>query len=172
MAQKFPIDEFDAVELHGGRHRERRTAKHRLIEWVRIFVAAAVVAGAGYGVLKIVDNATMYTGDISFGTASQAPAITDPGVNVLDGKVGDLGAKVGEALRTAGFNVLTAINLVDSNDNLIKVKATTIFITDEAFNAEASDLAKAIGDYPIVVSTKYAGPITLVLGEDFVLNGN
>jgi hypothetical protein len=33
-------------------------------------------------------------------------------------------------------------------------------------------LAKTVGDYPIVVSTKYAGPITLVLGEDFVLNGN
>ncbi len=172
MSQKFPSDEFDAVEPHGGRHRERRTAKHRLIEWVRIFVAAALVAGAGYGVLKIVDNASMYTGDISFGTASQAPAITDPGVNVLDGKVGDLGVKVGEALKAAGFNVLTAINLVDKDDNLIKVKATKIFITDEAFTAEASDLAKAIGDYPIEISTEYVGPITLVLGEDFVLKGN
>lgn len=172
MSQKFPVDEFDSASAHGGRHRARRTAKDRLLEWVRIFVAAVVVAGAGFGVLKIVDANSMYSGDISFGTASQAPAITDPGINVLDGKVGDLGAKVGEALRTAGFNVLTAVNLVDENDELIKVKKTVILITDEAFTAEASDLKKAIGEYPVQISSKYTSPITLILGEDFVLKSN
>ena len=46
MAKKFPLDEFDSATVHGGRHRARRTAKDRVLEWIRIFVAAALVAAA------------------------------------------------------------------------------------------------------------------------------
>ena len=47
MADKFPTDEFDAAPVHGGRHRIRRTAKHRILEFLKIASFSAIVALVG-----------------------------------------------------------------------------------------------------------------------------
>ncbi|MEY4971081.1 MAG: hypothetical protein RLZZ404_7, partial [Actinomycetota bacterium] len=116
MAKKFPIDEFDSATVHGGRHRARRTAKDRIYEWVRIFVAAAVVAGVGYGTLKYVENSSVFDGYLPSSNSSPS-ASTDsrPGVVVLDGGDENLSGAAGQILKDAGYNVTGASVLVDAD---------------------------------------------------------
>lgn len=168
MAQKFPIDEFDSVSPHGGHHRAKRTAKDRIFEWMRIFVAATVVAGSGYFALNLVESASVFNGEVSAPTPSAAATTTDPGVTVLDasGQSG-LAGKVGHLLLDAGFNVLTAANAVDFENNPVESEKTLVYINDEAAKTEATKVAAKLGTVPVEVSSNYPGPITVLLGSDY-----
>lgn len=168
MAQKFPIDEFDSVSAHGGRHRAKRTAKDRVFEWARIVVAATVVAGSSYFGLNLVENASVFSGEVSAPAPSAAATTTDPGVTVLDasGQAGQAG-KVGHLLLDAGFNVLTAANAVDFENQLVESDKTVVFINDEVAKAEATKVAAKIGKVAVEISTDYPGPITVLLGSDY-----
>lgn len=170
MAKKFPIDEFDTAAVHGGRHRARRTARDRIIEWVRIFVAAALVAGLGYGILKFVENSNVFDGYLPTGGSSpSASAQALPGVTVLDGGDKDLAGTTGQLLKEAGFNVLGASKLVDADKKPIAIETTVVVITDELFRGEATKVAAKVGSPDVVVSPEFAGPITVVLGADYKL---
>ena len=168
MAQKFPIDEFDSVSAHGGHHRAKRTGKDRFFEWARIVVAATVFAGSGYFGLNIVENASVFSGEVSAPAPSAASTTTDPGVTVLDasGQAG-LAGKVGHLLLDAGFNVLTAANAVDFENQPVESDKTVVFINDEVAKAEATKVAAKIGKVAVEISTDYPGPITVFLGSDY-----
>ena len=170
MAKKFPIDEFDSATVHGGRHRARRTAKDRIYEWLRIFVAAAVVAGVGYGTLKYVENSSVFDGYLPSSNSSPS-ASTDsrPAVVVLDGGNENLSGPAGQLLKDAGYNVTGASVLVDANKKPVKIKTTVITITDELFRADAEAIAAKIGNPEVVISPEFAGPITVVLGSNYKL---
>ena len=166
MAKKFPIDEFDSATQHGGRHRVRRTAKDRLFEWVRIFVAAALIAVVGYGALKLVENSTVFDGVLPQPTASASQSA--PGVKLLDGTgVEAKVTKASTALLDAKYNFLGAASLQDSAGKQISIDVTLIVITDEVFRSQASEVSTLFGNAPIQVSKEFAGPITVVLGKDF-----
>ena len=170
MAKKFPIDEFDSATIHGGRHRARRTAKDRVLEWLRIFVAAAVVAGLGYGTLKYVENSSVFDGYLPGSNSSPAASISaKPGVTVLDGGGNNLAGEAGKILRDAGFNVTETAILVDATNKRVKIKTTVVTITDDLFRADAEAIAAKIGDPEVVVSPEFAGPITVVLGSNYKL---
>ncbi|WP_296630407.1 LytR C-terminal domain-containing protein [Rhodoluna sp.] len=166
MAKKFPIDEFDSATQHGGRHRVRRTAKDRVYEWVRIFVAAAVIAVIGYGALKLVESSTVFDGVLPQPSASASQSA--PGVKLLDGTAVEAKVtKASTALIDGKFNFLGAAKLQDADGTQISIEKTLIVITDEVFRSQASEVAALFGDAPIQVSTEFAGPITVVLGKDF-----
>jgi hypothetical protein len=168
MAQKFPIDEFDSVSAHGGRHRAKRTAKDRVFEWMRIFVAATVVAGSAYVGLNMVENASVFSGEVSAPAPSATATTTDPGVTVLDASGQDgLAGKVAHLLLDAGFNVLTAANAVDFENQPVEGDKTVVFINDETAKAEATKVAAKLGKVAVEVSTNYPGPITVFLGSDY-----
>lgn len=170
MAKKFPIDEFDSAAVHGGRHRARRTAKDRVFEWVRIFVAAILVAGIGYGVLKFVENSNVFDGYLPGSNPSpSASSQSLPEVSVLDGGGAELAAPAGQLLKDAGFNVTGASKLVDANKKPVAIETTVVVITDEIFRADADGIAAKIGNPQVIVSPEFAGPITVVLGADYVL---
>ena len=78
MSQKFPLDEFDSVASHGGRHRVRRTPKIRALEFLRIVVVALLVAVVGYFGLKFVDSANL------FSTSEPVPTISVTDISVED----------------------------------------------------------------------------------------
>ena len=170
MAKKFPIDEFDSATVHGGRHRARRTAKDRIFEWLRIFVAAALVAGGGYGTLKYVENSSVFDGYLPNSNSSPS-ASTDsrPGVVVLDGGDENLSGAAGQLLKDAGFNVTGASVLVDAKKKPVKIKTTVITITDELFRSDAEAIAAKVGNPEVVISPEFAGPITVVLGSNYKL---
>jgi hypothetical protein len=173
MAKKFPIDEFDSATVHGGRHRARRTAKDRVYEWLRIFIAAALVAGVGYGTLKFVENSSVFSGYLPNSNASpSASTDTRPGVVVLDGGDENLSGAAGQILKDAGYNVTGASVLVDANKKPVKIKTTVITITDELFRADAEAIAGKVGNPEVVISPEFAGPITVVLGSNYKLPAN
>ena len=168
MAKKFPIDEFDSATVHGGRHRARRTAKDRILEWIRIFVAAALVAGAGYGTLKLVENSSVFDGYLPTGNSSPSASVdARPEVVVLDGGTKDLAGKAGQLLKDAGYNVTGASKLVDADKKPIKIETTVVTITDELFRADAEAIAAKIGSPAVVVSPEFKTPITVVLGTNY-----
>lgn len=173
MAKKFPIDEFDSATVHGGRHRARRTAKDRVLEWIRIFLAAAVVAGGGYGGLKFVENSSVFDGYLPSSNSSPAASISaKPGVTVLDGGDENLAGGAGRLLKDAGFNVTETAILVDATNKRVKIKTTVVTITDDLFRADAEAIAAKIGNPEVVISPEFAGPITVVLGSNYKLPTN
>jgi hypothetical protein len=173
MAKKFPIDEFDSATVHGGRHRARRTAKDRIFEWIRIFVAAALVAGVGYGGLKFIENSSVFDGYLPSSNPSPSASVESrPAVVVLDGGKEDVAAKAGQLLKDAGYNVTGASKLVDANKKPVLIQTTVVTITDELFRSDAEAISKMIGNPEVVVSPEFAGPITVVLGSNYKLPAN
>lgn len=174
MAKKFPLDEFDAAASHGGRHRARRTAKDRVLEWTKIIGAGILVAGLSWGVLKVADASSVFEGVISI--ASPSPTVSEdarPGVAVVDGSGKTSEAKIAAGqlfaadLETAGYKVLNWSALVDAENEPITIETSTIVIIDELFRAEAEELAKLLGSPLVTVSDQFAGPITVVLGTEY-----
>ena len=169
MAQKFPLDEFDSAIAHGGRHRVRRTAKVRVLEFVRILVVAVVVAVLGYFGLKLVDSANLFApsstpvASISISDVAKGLEIT-----ILDA-TGTAGTadKVATSLVDAGFNVVSAGELGGEVSSKSKVEKTVVYCFDAGDKAAAAVIAKALGAYPVQQSSAYAGAVTVVIGTDF-----
>ena len=84
MADTFPKDEFDAAPVHGGRHRIRRTAKHRILEFFKIASFSALVALVGYVGLKGIDSLNFFNDSATVNT-QPVVAVQESLVVVLDG---------------------------------------------------------------------------------------
>jgi len=169
MAKKFPHDEFDDVASHGGRHRVRRTARIRALEFLRILVAAIVVAALAYVGLKFVDAGNLFTSSTTpVAKVSETDIAKGLEITVLDatGVTGtaDIAAK---KLVDAGFNVVAASELAGDNSTKAKVPNTVVYYFDKADKLAAAIIAKRLGAFPVKQSTAYAGAVTAVLGSDF-----
>lgn len=173
MSKKFPIDEFDSAVGNGGRHRAERTAKDRVLEWVSVFSVAFLVSVGGYFALQLIQNSSVFEGSLTGGNpAPTASSQALPEITVLDGGGKDLAAGAGQLLKDAGFNVIGASVLVDSDKKPIATAKTVVIITDEILSSDAAkvagELSTKTGTPEILVSSQFPGPITLVLGADYV----
>lgn len=166
MSKKFPLDEFDSVTAQGGKHREIRTAKHRVIEWLRIFVVAAAVATVAYVGLKIADNNVIFTESLNLGSQ---PTATELKVTVLDGSnIEGAVTAAGEALIKAGYALGDVSELVDLDRNQVDVANTVVIAVSQDDLAEAAEVANVLGaEVQVVLSSEYPGPITVLLGADY-----
>lgn len=173
MSKKFPVDEFDSVPVHGGRHRRRRTNGDRFVEFLRVMVAGAVLTGAGYYGLNFVSNQSIFSGD----TSNQQPdtgAIEYKGNGVGLAVVDGSGRKgqaslVGNQLLDASWNVFSAADLIDSLfQPITNVTKTQVVIQSEDLRSTANSIVSDLGaNAEIVVSATYPDPITVVIGSDF-----
>lgn len=165
MSEKFPVDEFDLVEKHGGRHRELRSAKHRVIEWLRIFAVAAVVGTIGYIGLKIADNNVVFTESLNFGSSATA----ETKVTILDGSdIPEAVGQAGEQVLQAGFKLGDVAELVDLERNPIALANTAVVALNDSYLEDAAAVAKLLGtDVQVALSNEYPGPITVLLGADY-----
>lgn len=159
MAKKFPPDEFDSIEAHGGRHRIRRTGFDRFREFVRYMVISAFVAGAGFAGLNWLDNANVYSGDVP-----KAAAPTDPAkslqITVLDASGGDTAAsKLGRSILDAGYTSVTADRLATESKSLV-------YYSSGDYKATADAVAKLAGGLATKLSNRFTDPVTVVLGKD------
>ena len=168
MADKFPKDEFDAAPMHGGRHRIRRTARHRVLEFLKIAAYSAVVAALGYVGLKAIDSLSFF--DTNSVVATQ-PVVEKlkPLVVVLDGTTKDGNATaVAKVLLNAGYNVGTAANYVPATGGQVSV--TGVYYLSAADQALAEAIAKKISTAKVLVkatiSSEFTDAITVVLGSD------
>ena len=167
MADKFPVDEFDAAPQHGGRHRIRRTARHRVAEFVKIVAISAAVALLGYGGLKAIDSLNVFDGT----NVAQNPVVEDqsrPIVVVLDGTTTKGLASKWAVKLANNYNVSTAANYVQASGG--QVTATTVYYAQSADAATAAAIAKVIstktGKAAVTTSSDFPDAITVVLGTD------
>jgi hypothetical protein len=168
MSQKFPLDEFDSVVSHGGRHRVRRTPKIRVLEFLRIVVVSLVVAVIGYFGLKWVDSANLFSPSQSVPTISVTDIAKGLEITVLDATATSGTAdRVAATLVDGGFNVVSAGQLGGDVSSNTEVEQTIVFFFNSDDKAAAAVIAKTLGAYPVKQSTAYAGDVTIVLGADF-----
>ncbi|MEY4320298.1 MAG: hypothetical protein RLZZ471_239 [Actinomycetota bacterium] len=168
MADKFPKDEFDAAPIHGGRHRIRRTARHRVLEFLKIAAYSAVVAVLGFVGLKAIDSLNFF--DTNSVVVTQPVVETlKPLVVVLDGTSKDGNAtSVAKLLLNAGYNVGAAANYVPATGGQVAVSSVYYLSTDNQAVAEA--IAKKLSTAKVAVratvSSEFTDAITVVLGTD------
>jgi LytR cell envelope-related transcriptional attenuator len=169
MAKKFPLDEFDSAIAHGGRHRVRRTPKIRALEFLRVLVAALIVAVVGYFALKLVDSANLFTATSApVSSVSVADVAKGLQITILDATGTKATAdKLATSLVDGGFNVVSAGELGGDATAQSKVANTTVYYFNVADKGSAGVIAKQLGAYPVKQSTAYAGAITIVIGADF-----
>ena len=168
MADTFPKDEFDAAPVHGGRHRIRRTAKHRILEFFKIASFSALVALLGYGGLKGIDSLNFFSDNSPVNT-QPVVAVQESLVVVLDGtNQTGLATKWATTLSNSGYNVATAANFEPATGG--QVATTSVFIRSSADQATASAIAKKLvlttGAVSVQLSSEFSDAITVVLGTD------
>ena len=167
MADKFPVDEFDAAPMHGGRHRIRRTAKHRVLEFIKIATISAAVALIGFGGLKLIDNLNAFD-STTVVAAQTTDELTRPVVVVLDGTSATGLATKWATKLSNNYNVAAAANFVPATGG--QVTATTVFYRDAADASTASAIAKLIatktGTAVVTQSSDFTDAISVVLGTD------
>ena len=166
MSDKFPTDEFDAAPVHGGRHRIRRTAKNRILEFLKISAFSAVVALAGYAGLKGIDSLNFFT-DTTIVVAQPVVEEQKPLVVVLDAtdEVG-LATKWATALTAAGFNIAAAANFEPADRS--SAETTVVYVRSAADQSTAESIAKKfkIDTIKVELSQDFVDPVTVVLGRD------
>lgn len=168
MADTFPQDEFDAAPIHGGRHRIRRTAKHRILEFLKIAAFSAIVALLGYVGLKGIDSLNFFSDTATVNT-QPVVAVQEPIVVVLDGtNQTGFATKWATALSNAGYNVATAANYAPATGG--QVSTTVVYVRSTADQAKAEAIANklilASGKVAVQLSTEFTDAITVVLGTD------
>lgn len=162
---EFPRDEFDAAPEHGGRHRIRRTTRHRVLEFLKITAYSAIVALLGFGGLKAIDSLNFFDAT----TVVTADTVTEklkPLIVVLDGSGRDgVATSYATKLLDAGFNVGAAANYSPASGG--KVATTVVYFKDSSVQALASSVAKKIGaGVKTELSADFPDPVTAVLGTD------
>lgn len=178
MSKDFPKDELDSVTAAGGRHRAKRTLASRFGAFLRYAAVVAILSGIGIGVLNVTSNNSQFAGSVGNATTNQAQSFQENGlgVTVIDSTdKKDLATKAAQLLLDKGWNVLSAVN-VPATIRAVGVGGavanstdarTTVYAVSETAQSAASKVAKALGDYQVVVSSQYTGPITVVLSSDY-----
>lgn len=161
MSKKFPLDEFDQLPSHGGRHRIRRTGVDRAREFFRYMIMAVVVASTGFIALTWADSGNIFKGSVPKPTAVADSTKGYP-IAVLDatdseGIAGDLGRKILDA----GWTIVSAADAESKTDK------TVIFYSNVDYKATAQELISLVGKFPLELSTDYPDAITVVLGADY-----
>lgn len=161
MSKKFPLDEFDQLPAHGGRHRIRRTGVDRAREFFRYMVMAAIVASASFITLTWADSGNIFTGSVPKPTFVADSTKGYP-IAVLDatdteGIAGELGHKILDA----GWTIVSASNAEDKADK------TVIYYSNVDYQATAKELIAVVGKFPLELSTDYSDAVTIVLGADY-----
>lgn len=178
MSKDFPKDELDSVTAPGGRHRAKRTLASRFGSFLRYAAVVVVLAGIGIGVLNVTSNNSQFAGNVVGAGPNQAQGFQENGlgVTVIDSTdKKDLAGKAAQQLFDAGWNVLSAVNVPATIGAVGPTGATqtstdartVVYAVSAAAEAAAGKVAKALGNYQVVVSSTYQGPITVVLSSDY-----
>ena len=168
MADTFPQDEFDAAPIHGGRHRIRRTAKHRILEFLKIAAYSAIVALIGWVGLKGIDSLNFFS-DNTIVNTQPVVAVQEPIVVVLDGtNQTGFATKWATTLSNAGYNVASAANYTPATGGQVTTTVVYVRSTSDQTKAEviANKLVLTSGKVAVQLSTEFSDAITVVLGTD------
>jgi hypothetical protein len=166
MARNKKADAIDLLKpdfKHVGRHRARRTAKDRWLEFFALALASVLLSGGGYLGLQSAMSSIATptpTKNIVNGVDLNTP------ITVIDGTgTRKYAMRIGQLLQDAKFVVPYSRTLE------IDLPKTLITIQKEEFRPIAKRIQKVIGKLPIVVKADAKYPIEVRLGLGFTVDG-
>jgi len=166
MARNKKADAIDLLKpdfKHVGRHRARRTAKDRWLEFFALALASVLLSGGGYLGLQSAMSSIATptpTKNIVNGVDLNTP------ITVIDGTgTRKYAMRIGQLLQDAKFVVPYSRTLE------IDLPKTLITIQKEEFRPIALRIQKVIGKLPIVVKADAKYPIEVRLGLGFTVDG-
>lgn len=160
-------EKADAIDLlkpdykHVGRHRARRTAKDRWIEFSALALASVLLSGGGYFGLQSAISALATpapTKNIVNGVDLATP------ITVIDGTgTRQFAMRIGQQLQDAKL-VVPYSRTLD-----MTLASTSITIQNEEFRPLAKRIQLIIGKLPIVIKAEAKYPIEVRLGLGFTI---
>ncbi len=99
--------------------------------------------------------------------AQQADAVPQMEVAIVDGTNTGKAISIGEQLADEGWNIVSATSLADQDPGLEAATSTLIFLSSEAYRADAAGLLATFPGAPITVSDQFPTPVTVLIGTDF-----
>ena len=168
MAETFEPDEFDSVPQHGGTHRARRTKTDRVLEFLAVMGASALVAVLGYFGLKAVDAQSILPVQLPniAATTGSTIDVKKVAISVFDAtQTEGQASAAATVLLDAGYNIAAATS-VTPKDNIVPAE-TIVYIPNLDYAPAAKAVEKALGGkFPIQVSANFQDAVTVVLGSD------
>ncbi len=162
MPQAFQ-DEFDTASGVGGKHLAPKKPIDYIVSFLTLTFLSATLAGGGIVGLQLWDAGVILSGLV----AQQADAVPQMEVAIVDGTNTGKAISIGEQLADAGWNIVSATSLADQDPGLEAATSTLIFLSSEAYRADAAGLLATFPGAPITVSDQFPTPVTVLIGTDF-----
>jgi hypothetical protein len=156
-------DEFDTANGVGGRHLAPKRALDYIVSFLTLTFLSAALAGGGILGLQLWD-----TGVILSGLVAEEDAVPQLEVAIVDGTNTGKAQSIGDQLSEDGWNIVSATTLADQDPALEPAASTLIFLSNEAYRADAAGLLAVFPGAPITVSDQFPTPVTVLIGTDFV----
>jgi hypothetical protein len=156
-------DEFDAATGVGGKHLAPKRPLDYIVSFLTLTFLSAALAGGGILGLQLWD-----TGVILSGLVAQEDRVPQLEVAIVDGTNSGKAQAIGDELLEEGWNIVSATSLSDLDPALEPAVSTLIFLSNEAYRADAAGLLSIFPDAAITVSDQFLAPVTVLIGTDFV----
>ena len=156
-------DEFDAATGVGGKHLAPKRPLDYIVSFLTLTFLSAALAGGGILGLQLWD-----TGVILSGLVAQEDRVPQLEVAIVDGTNSGKAQAIGDELLEEGWNIVSATSLSDLDPALEPAASTLIFLSNEAYRADAAGLLATFPGAPITVSDQFLAPVTVLIGTDFV----
>ena len=162
MPQSFQ-DEFDTVSGVGGKHLAPKRALDYIISFLTLTFLSAALAGGGVLGLQLWD-----TGVILSGLVAQEETVPQLEVAIVDGTNTGKAQEMEDRLLEAGWNIVSATSLSDFDPALEPAVSTLIFLSSEAYRADAAGLLATFPGASITVSDQFLAQVTVLIGTDYL----
>lgn len=156
-------DEFDAATGVGGKHLAPKRALDYIVSFLTLTFLSAALAGGGILGLQLWD-----TGVILSGLVAQDDRVPQLEVAIVDGTNSGKALAIGDELLEEGWNIVSATSLSDLDPALEPAASTLIFLSNEAYRADAAGLLATFPGAPITVSDQFLTPVTVLIGTDYL----
>jgi hypothetical protein len=162
MSKAFQ-DEFDAATGVGGKHLAPKRPLDYIVSFLTLTFLSAALAGGGILGLQLWD-----TGVILSGLVAQEDRVPQLEVAIVDGTNSGKALAIGDELLEEGWNIVSATSLADLDPALEPAASTLIFLSNEAYRADAAGLLATFPGAPITVSDQFLAPVTVLIGTDYL----
>ncbi len=162
MPQAFQ-DEFDTASGVGGKHLAPKKPIDYIVSFLTLTFLSATLAGGGIVGLQLWDAGVILSGLV----AQQEDSVPQMEVAIVDGTNTGKAISIGEQLADEGWNIVSATSLADQDPGLEAATSTLIFLSSEAYRADAAGLLATFPGAPITVSDQFPTPVTVLIGTDF-----
>ena len=157
-------DEFDAASGVGGKHLAPKKPLDYIVSFLTLTFLSAALAGGGILGLQLWDTGVILSGLV----AQQEDAVPQMEIAIVDGTNSGKAQQIGDRLLEAGWNIVSATSLSDLDPALEPAVSTLIFLSSEAYRADAAGLLATFPGAPITVSDQFLAPVTVLIGTDFL----